>query len=149
MLKDEQGWTLYNICATLYLTYGGPVGPLWSHRKWSRGVSGAPQNGHFWPYLAIWGHRLPQLTQMGWILVEQDWTLYLTCGGASWSLWTHQKWSRGAPEVPYNTQMIISGVIWPYLALFGYLVDCAKYGWVGYPWKDRPKCTSETLILDN
>ena len=72
----------------------------WSHRKWSRGVSEAPQNGHFWPYLAIWGHRLPQLTQMGWILVEQDWTLYLTYGGASWSLWTHQKWSRGVPEVP-------------------------------------------------
>ena len=49
VLKVEQGWTLYNICATL---------------------------------------------------VEQDWTMYLTYGGASWSLWTHQKWSRGVLEVP-------------------------------------------------
>ena len=27
-----------------------------------------------------------------------------------------------------NPQTDILGVIWPYLALFGYLADCAKYG---------------------
>ena len=110
VLKVEQGWTLYNICATLYLTYGGPVEPLWSHRKWSRGVSGAPQNGHFWPYLAIWGHRLPQLTQMGWILVEQDWTLYLTYGGTSL---TPLDPSKMVPGISGGSQKR------PFLAIFG------------------------------
>ena len=42
----------------------GPVRLLWTHQKWSLGSQGAPQNGHFWPYLAIFGYRralLPHL----------------------------------------------------------------------------------------
>ena len=43
----------------------------------------------------------------------------------------------GSPEYAYH--------IWPYLAYLLLVIECAKYGQVRYPWKDRPKSISGVL----
>ena len=70
----------------------GPVAPLWTHQKWFRRVSGGPQNGHFWPYLAILDHRRPSCP----IWVEHRLNKVEHCfphlRELVGSLWTHQIW---------------------------------------------------------
>ena len=78
----------------------GPVAPLWTHQKWFRRVSGGPQNGHFWPYLAILDHRRPWLSYLGWTPVEQGWTLFPTSEGASWTTLEPSKMVPGGRKAP-------------------------------------------------
>ena len=94
-------------------------------------VSGGPQKGHFWPYLAIFCHRLSWLPQMGWTLVEQGWTLYLTSEGGRWTPLDPTKIVPEGPRGPlkppndhFRGYLAIFGPIW----VFGWLCQIRSSG---------------------
>ena len=168
------GWRGLNIISHIWRDQFHPIGPI-KNGPW--GLRGPPKTamfGHIWQCLAIhgpswpiwvkqrlnkvehyishiegpvwplWTHRLPWLPQMGWTLVEHCWTLFLSLGGPGGPCWTHQKMVRGGPGRPLKPP---SDHFRGYLAIFGYLAHFAKYGRVGYCWKDHPKYSLDTLTL--
>ena len=77
----------------------GPLGPLWTHRKWSQGSQGALKRSFLAIFVNIWPRA--KLPSLGWPPVEQGWTMSHIWGGAFASLWTRRKWSpesQGAPK---------------------------------------------------
>ena len=103
-------WTRLNIVSHLWGLQLDPFGTMENGAWGSRGL----QNGHFLPYVEIFGYRRSPLPYLRWTPVERGWTLYLTSGGTS--------------STPFDPSKMISGVsvshqighFWPYLVIFGH-----------------------------
>ena len=125
--KKNTGWTGLNMVSHIWRDQFDPFGPI---ENGPRGLR-RPQKGHLWPYLAIFRHRLSWLPQMGWTLVEQGWTLYLTSEGGRWTPLDPTKIVPEGPRGPlkppndhFRGYLAIFGPIW----VFGWLCQIRSSG---------------------
>ena len=130
LLGLNTSWTGLNIVSRIWRKQSYPFGPI---KNGPMGLRGSPQKaifGQIWQYLAIDGPSWPVWAEHQLNRIEH---CISNIEGPVAPLWTHGKSSLGSHSGGPKTCQLQN------------FAGCAKYGCVGYHWKDHTKWSTATL----